>query len=408
MRIKLMTGILFAAATLGALAARGQKADGTWSSEERATLSTLVLSELGPVPTDHSNRYADDPEAARLGKELFFDKRLSGNGDVACATCHLPEKDFQDGIPLAKGAGTTNRRTMPIAGTARSPWMFWDGRMDSQWSQALGPLESAVEHAGDRLQYARYIATYRKADYGRVFGKLPDLAGLPAHASPNGDTTVRDAWNAIKVSRRDSVNRVFANLGKAIAAFERTIGFDTTRFDRYIATELAGKPHTVASRFSADEEAGLRLFVGKANCINCHNGPRLTDDHFHNTGVAVSAVVAAPDSGRATGVAQVLKGEFNCLSPYSDAKPEQCAELRFAVTEGEELVRAFKTPSLRNVTLRAPYMHAGQIATLPEVIDHYARAPKAAFGKSELKRVRLSAEERRQLIAFLETLSTPH
>ena len=343
-----------------------------------------------------------------MGKELFFDKRLSGNGDVACATCHLPEKDFQDGIPLAKGAGTTNRRTMPIAGTARSPWMFWDGRMDSQWSQALGPLESAVEHAGDRLQYARYIATYRKADYERVFGKLPDLAGLPAHASPNGDTTVRDAWNAIKVSRRDSVNRVFANLGKAIAAFERTIGFDTTRFDRYIATELAGKPHTVASRFSADEEAGLRLFVGKANCINCHNGPRLTDDHFHNTGVAVSAVVAAPDRGRATGVAQVLKGEFNCLSPYSDAKPEQCAELRFAVTEGEELVRAFKTPSLRNVTLRAPYMHAGQIATLPEVIDHYARAPKAAFGKSELKRVRLSAEERRQLIAFLETLSTPH
>jgi cytochrome c peroxidase len=116
-------------------------------------------------------------------------------------------------------------------------------------------------------------------------------------------------------------------------------------------------------------------------------------------------MVAEVDSGRATGVRQVVNGEFNCLSRYSDAKPEECSELRFAVTEGQELVRAFKTPSLRSVAERAPFMHAGQIGTLSEVIAHYDRAPKAPFGKSELKRLKLSETERRQIEAFLRTLS---
>jgi cytochrome c peroxidase len=135
------------------------------------------------------------------------------------------------------------------------------------------------------------------------------------------------------------------------------------------------------------------------------NGARLTDDHFHNTGVPASPLVAAIDSGRSVGVRQVVSGEFNCISNYSDAKAEQCAELRFAVTEERELVRAFKTPSLRNVAERAPFMHAGQLATLAEVISHYGRAPKAPFGHSELERLRLSETERRHLEAFLRTLS---
>ena len=123
-----------------------------WSTADREMLRSLSLASLGPVPADRSNRYADDTSAARLGQRLFFDTRLSGNGKVSCATCHIASRDFQDGTPLAHGVGTTNRRTMPIAGTAHSPWMFWDGRTDSQWAQALGPLESAVEHGGDRTQ----------------------------------------------------------------------------------------------------------------------------------------------------------------------------------------------------------------------------------------------------------------
>ena len=347
-----------------------------WSPEQKTLLASLSLASLGPLPADPSNRVADDPAAQAFGKKLFFDERLSGNGKVACATCHLPQLGFVDTTPLGHGVGTTGRRTMPIAGTAYSPWMFWDGRKDSQWSQALGPLESSVEHGGNRGLYVRHIgANYRK-EYEAIFGRL-----------------------------RDDTSRVFANMGKAIAAFERTIGFDTTRFDRYVAAELAGRKHTAADSLSPEEEAGLRLFIGKANCVNCHNGPRLTDDHFHNTGVPVSPLVAAPDSGRAVGARQVVADEFNCLSKYSDAKPHQCSELRFAVTEGSELLRAYKTPSLRGVAQRAPYMHAGQLKTLDEVISHYSRASRAPFGKSELKRLNLKPREIRQIEAYLRTLT---
>jgi cytochrome c peroxidase len=375
-----------------------------WSDEERAIIESLSLSTLGPLPADPSNRVADNTAAQSLGKQLFFDERLSGNGKVACATCHLPRNDFQDGIALAKGVGTTDRRTMPIAGTAHSPWMFWDGRKDSQWSQALGPLESGVEHGGNRIQYVRHIASVYRAEYERLFGRLPDLAGVPENAGPNADAAAQAAWLSMPTGKRDSLTRVFANMGKSIAAFERTITFDTTRFDRYVAAELAGRAHTASDSLSADEEAGLRLFIGKANCVNCHNGARLTDDHFHNTGVAVSRLVAAVDSGRATGARRVVADEFNCLSGFSDAKPDDCSELRFAVTEGPELVRAYKTPSLRNVSERAPFMHAGQIATLDDVVAHYDRAPSAPFGTSELKKLRLSEVERTQIVAYLRTL----
>jgi cytochrome c peroxidase len=376
-----------------------------WSAEERTTLASLTLDKLEALVPDPSNRIADDTMAARLGRQLFFDVNLSSNKQVSCATCHVPERDFQDNTPLARGVGVTGRRTMPIAGSAHAPWLFWDGRTDSQWAQALGPLESAVEHGGDRTQYAQYIAiTYRK-DYERLFGRLPDLNRLPAHAGPNGDSATRASWSALPESRREDITRIYSNLGKAIAAFERLITFSPTRFDRYVAAELARRPHTSVDSLTPDEEAGLRLFIGKANCITCHNGARLTDDHFHNTGVPVSSVAAARDSGRTTGVRQVVSGEFNCLSRYSDAKPEDCSELRFAVTEGDELLRAFKTPSLRNVAARAPFMHAGQLSTLRDVIEHYDRAPRAPVGKSELKRLKLSATERRQIEAFLQTLS---
>jgi cytochrome c peroxidase len=174
-----------------------------------------------------------------------------------------------------------------------------------------------------------------------------------------------------------------------------------------VAAELAGRPHDAASELSRDERAGLRLFIGKASCVNCHNGPLLADDAFHNTGVPLPAVALPPDSGRATGVRQALAGEFACTSRWSDAGPDDCAELRFAVADGEELVRAYKTPSLRNVAGRAPYMHAGQLATLDDVVAHYDRAPAAPFGHSELRPLRLSAAERRQLVAFLRSLSGP-
>ena len=391
------------AVTIGNVRQRSVK----WTREELTLLRSLSLSSLAPLGGDPSNRYANDPRAAALGRELFFDARLSGNEKVACATCHVAAQDFQDGTPLAHGVGTTARRTMPIAGTARSPWLFWDGRTDSQWAQALGPLENAVEHGGSRTQYAHVIAEQYRDQYEAVFGLLPDMSGLPSRAGPVSDTAWRASWERMPEARRDDVSRVYANIGKAIAAYERRIEFGASRFDRYVDAVLAGGGHTPESTLTTDEEAGLRLFVGRARCVTCHNGPQFTDDHFHNTGVPLPGVSLPPDSGRAVGVRQVVAGEFNCTSRYSDAKPDDCEELRFAVTDGPELVRAYKTPSLRNVAGRAPFMHAGQLATLADVVAHYATAPAAPSGRSELKPVRLSPNDQRQLVAFLHTLSGP-
>jgi len=378
-----------------------------WSKTELGTLRSLTLASLEPLRPDPSNRYGDDSRVAALGRELFFETRLSGNGKVSCGSCHVPAQDFQDGKPLANGVGTTARRTMPVAGTGHQAWQFWDGRADSQWSQALGPLESAVEHGGTRTQYARVIAEHYRGDYEALFGALPALDGLPKNAGPVADTTLRAAWQRIPIARQEDITRVYANIGKAIAAYERRISYAPSRFDRYVDAEVAGRIHGAADSLSSDEESGLRIFIGKGSCTNCHNGALLSDDHFHNTGVPVSRVVTAADSGRAAGVRQVLAGEFNCSSRYSDAKADDCDELRFTVANGPELVRAYKTPSLRNVANRAPYMHAGQLATLEQVVSHYSNAPRAPFGHTELKSLHLSTEEQRQLVAFLRTLSGP-
>ena len=380
--------------------------DAAWSDEELVALRSLSLASLEPLAADPSNRYGDDPRAAALGEKLFFDERLSSNGKVSCGSCHLPGRHFQDGVALAQGVGTTTRRTMPIAGTAHGEWMFWDGRKDSQWSQALGPLESPVEHGGDRTQYAQLIASAYRSEYEAVFGSLPELGSLPRHAGPNAAPEQRAAWEQLPEARRDQINRVFANIGKAIAAFERRIGPEITRFDRYVDALGQGTAPDAGAELTDEEIAGLRLFIGKASCTNCHNGALLADDHFHNTGVP--AVASLPeDLGRAAGVKAVLADEFNCLGRYSDARPEECGELQFMATEGEELVRAFKTPSLRNVAARAPYMHAGQLATLDDVVRHYSTAPEAPAGHSELARLSLTPAEQSQLVAFLRALSTP-
>jgi cytochrome c peroxidase len=366
--------VLLVVTTVLAAAGRGD----TWTEEDVAQLSSMSLRQLGPAPADPTNRVADDPRAVELGRKLFFDTRLSANGQVSCATCHIPEREFQDGAPLAKGVGVTTRRTMPIAGMAHSPFLFWDGRKDGLWAQALGPLESPVEHGGSREHYAKVMSGHYRLDYEAIFGAMPP-----------GST-------------RDEATLVFVNMGKAIAAYERTIEYAPSRFDRYVdALEDTGR--ALRGVLSADEVAGLRLFIGKASCVNCHNGPLLTNNEFHNTGVPARPDLPA-DRGRLAGADAVLRDEFNCRSRWSDSR-SKCAELEFLVTGDHVLERAFKVPSLRNVAERAPYMHAGQFSTLGEVVEHYDRAPKAPAGHSELEPLHLSAQERRQIEAFLRSVS---
>lgn len=377
-----------------------------WSGQELTQLRELSIASLPPLPPDPSNRVADDERAAELGQRLFFDPRFSANGQVACASCHLPGKLFQDGTPLAQGIGTTDRRTMSIIGTARSPWQFWDGRKDSQWSQALGPFESAVEHGGNRTQFVHLLAAHYRQDYEAVFGKMPDLRGLPMHAGPVADAGANAAWHALSAQERDRVSSVFANMGKAIAAYERRIEPGPSRFDAYADAAVRGDKAVMQSSLSPQEVAGLELFLGKGQCLQCHSGPLLTNHEFHNTGVPAAAGLPL-DQGRLRGIRQLLDDEFNCLGRFSDAKPEQCGEMRFLAPASETQLRQYRVPSLRNVAERAPYMHAGQFATLRQVVEHYNRAPGAPHGHGELKPLGLTDAEIDQLVAFLATLSGP-
>jgi cytochrome c peroxidase len=384
-----------------------------WTPPELALLASMQLSAAGARPVDVSNAYERNPEAAALGRALFEDRRLSRNGEVACATCHEAQREFQDGRPLGVGLATGTRRTMPVAGAAHSAFLFWDGRKDSLWSQALGPLEAAAEHGTNRARVAALVTTHYAAQYEQVFGRLPAIdASLPG-ASPVGTAVERAAWQRLPVATRQDINRVFANVGKAIAAFESRIHYGESRFDRYVAATLAGdaRGQTV---LDAQEVQGLRAFLGAGQCATCHTGPQLSDHAFHNTGVPPLASAPA-DRGRAAGVEQLLADEFNCRGPYSDARSDQCTELEYLATTDPRMLGAFRTPSLRNVALRAPYMHAGQFATLEQVVAHYASSPAAALGHSELARdgdgnesrqpIRLSDDDARAIAAFLRTLS---
>ena len=376
-----------------------------------AILSSLRLSQLPPVANDPSNAFEKNPAAIALGRRLFFDPRLSRNGAVSCSGCHDPNNHFQDGRPLAQGLGLAARRTLPIVGAGYSPWLFWDGRKDSLWSQALAPLEDAVEHGGNRTRYAHLLKRHYRSDYENLFGPMPDLAGRAEDAGPLGSPAEKSAWSNMSAAARADISRLFANIGKSIAAYEKTLVHRDSRVDRYVTDVLANAP---SKALTPQEVNGLRIFVGKGRCATCHSGPLLTDHHFHSTRVP-ERDPANPDQGRAVAVRKVLEDEFNCLGRFSDALPAQCQELRFIVTNDPATWRAFRTPGLRNVALRPPYMHAGQLASLADVIDHYVKAPDAALGpdgmvhklgiNSELKPLELSAQERQDLEAFLGALS---
>lgn len=397
----LALGAMIGLAVSGAMAGYFYLQNNGLNEAELEAARTLSLATLRAVPADPSNAVADNPAAIALGDALFNEVGLSANGEVSCATCHVENRQFQDDLALSKGIGTTTRRAMPLRGVGHALWLFWDGRKDSLWAQALGPLESAVEHGFTRSQVADYVAEHYREPYEDLFGPLPALNTSPA--SPLGTEAQQAAWAALSAEQQDQINRIFANTGKAIAAFERTLLPLENRFDRYVNALLAGQPPTGEAVLTQQEIDGFKIFAGKGACVNCHNGPRLTDEFFHNTGIA-SPQNPVVDFGRLDAIAQVEADAFNCLGPYSDAAPAQCGTLRF-MSRGEHLFeRAFKPPSLRGVADRPPYMHAGQLATLPLVIEHYNRAMPSISGHTELEPLGLTTEEKAALLAFLKTL----
>jgi cytochrome c peroxidase len=314
---------------------------------------------------------------------LFLDPRHSANGGISCSTCHQPLRNFTDGLPKGQAIGTSKRNTPSIVGTAYSPWLYWDGRRDSQWSQALSPLEDENEHGTNRQQVLGVISSdpvYTQM-YQGLFGALPDMTDVVA------------------------VNIAFANIGKAFAAYERLLQPGPAPFDEYVAALLTDDTERQAELLTDGEVVGLQLYIGEANCTQCHNGPLLTNNEFHNTGV-ISFPGEHPDKGRVIGVREVATNEFNCVGSYSDDASRSCPELEYART-GPELIAAFRTPSLRNLENTAPYMHKGQMPTLFAALQHYNEAPLAMIGHNEAKPLKLRASDLRQLEAFLLTLSSP-
>jgi cytochrome c peroxidase len=354
-----------------------------WTDAEIVVLRSLWIGSLPDLPPDASNAVADDPRAAEMGYQLFFSTGLSPSDAISCATCHRPELHFTDGLKKGHGIGQSKRNTRSIVAAAYSPWQYWDGRRDSLWSQALSPIEDPMEHGGSRQHAVDFVATSPglRSQYESIFGALPDLSDATAVAT------------------------VFANIGKAIAAYERLLMPGPSRFDRYVEAVIAGDHELQNALFSNDEIAGLRLFVSAGECTQCHNGALLTNHEFHNTGV-ISFPGEVPDKGRAAGLRELLVDPFNCLGEFSDAGMRICAELEFART-GPELLGTFQTPSLRNLENTEPYMHKGQLRSLAEVLQHYNEAPFAMIGHNESKPLGLSKRELQQLEAFLRSLAAP-
>jgi cytochrome c peroxidase len=384
-----------------------------WSAKDWQTLRQMHISQLGQMPKDPSNRVADNPQAAAFGHRLFFDARLSSNGAVSCATCHDPLKGFTDQLPLAEGVGTATRNTPSVVGTGRNEWFFWDGRADSLWSQALGPLESLAEHNLNRMLLAKQIEQHHKEEYERVFGRT-DWEQL-ADQYPNNPMDTSESqmfWKRLPGSEKQVVSNIFVNVGKALAAYQRQLDFGESRFDRYVG-ELEQKGSSAI--LSQQEIEGLKLFIGQANCVACHSGAILSDQKFHNTGVKQNADLSLEDTGRSSGLRELLSSEFTCLGSFSDNRTScgRLEELGNSLddenTNLNKMLDAFKTPSLRNVAQTFPYMHAGQQQRLWDVLQHYNTAPKASLGSTELNALQLSSDQLRQLEAFLRTLSaTPN
>lgn len=378
-----------------------------WTDSELSILRSLSLNSLGKPPEDRSNRFADNPQAAAFGRQLFFDTRFSQNGTLSCASCHQPDKFFTDQLPVGKGMGTTQRNTPTVVASAWGRWFYWDGRRDSLWSQALIPFEAPAEMGSSRTHVVWAMSqnpTYLE-QYEALFGRFPSTLKTkpePLHKTPIGGPQASDQWYRLSNQEKHQINSVFANLGKAIAAYERTLLPQPTRFDHYVEQLMGGEEHQVM--LSENERLGIKLFIdpAKTQCMQCHNNALLTNGGFHNIGTG-NFYGSTLDFGRSLGVQSVLIDEFNCFGPYSDAAQKDCHQLRFLDASHAEN-GAFKTPSLRNLVKTSPYFHDGRFANLKEVVAFYNKPP-TDNGPHELRPLDLSKHEQEALIAFLNMLN---
>lgn len=347
------------------------------------------------LPPARGNAFGDDPGAAQLGFAMFYDARFSSNQMIRCASCHLPERDFHDGKPTATGGlAPLPRNTPTLFQSARMTWLFWDGRAESLWAQALIPLENPAEMNLSRLELAHRIAKTYADVYTSTFGPLPpldDLARFPEKGSP-GDP----AWASMTPADQAAVDALAANVGKAFDAYERKLATGPAPLDRYLAGDAAA--------LTASQERGLATFL-RAGCATCHSGPLLTDESFSNLGLP-TLEGASPDPGREGGLAFLAADPFNSQGAHWDgARPAPPP----AATPAD--LGAFRTPTLRDVARSAPYGHDGRFATLLECLDFHlaggGRGDPDALGTVDARLIpqTLTASEKDDLLEFLDALN---
>ncbi|GAB4245310.1 MAG: cytochrome c peroxidase [Deltaproteobacteria bacterium] len=341
-----------------ALAALLVAAVPSFAGEDPPPPVPAAVAALPPPPSPAEN--PTTPEKVELGKKLFFDRRLSGDGTMTCATCHDPENGFADGLPVSLSYPTTrNWRNSPgLINAAYRKTLFRDGRAASLEEQALFPMMSPFE-------------MNRNLDYlEEVLKTVPEY--VEAFRSVFGGEITRQ------------------RVAMAIAAFERTLVSRDTPLDRFLRGER--------DAFTPAQRAGFDLFTGKAGCAACHNGQTLEDGRFHRLGV--------PEDPKAQADPRVLAtarfvGKVSGFPGYRELREDPG---RFLVTKRPEDRKAFATPPLREAAATAPYMHNGALRTLDDVIDFYDRGGGDDPAKSPLLRpLGLTKEEKASLREFLAT-----
>lgn len=399
-----------------------------FTDAEIAAMRTLTP--LPAVPADPTNAVADNAAAAALGQMLVFDKSYSGalavagtvtngglgaigdTGKVSCASCHLgTELDDRRSKPGNVSLGTDfgTRRALALVNASFYTWTNWGGRFDSQWSLPLAVSENAKIMKSTRLGVVHMIYAKYKTEYEAVFGALDprlnpadaNAANFPATGKPKAAVGDPDGpWELMAAADRTIANTIFANFGKAIAAYMRKLVSRDAAFDRYVAGDH--------SAMSPAQKNGLKVFVGKGACIACHSGPHFEDAQFHALGVPQTGPnVPAADLGRFADVPALLASPFNTNGAFSANinTGKLTALAQIDAQKGQ-----FRTKGLRGVAVAGPYMHSGQLATLDDVVAFYNAGGGDAADAGEVKDTKikplgLSAQQSADLVDFMRTLT---
>jgi len=299
---------------------------------------------LAPVPVPVDNPVT--PDRAELGRQLYFDKRLSSDGTISCASCHNPAMGFSNGVRFAPGVGGKlgGRNSPTIYNAAYGTVQFWDGRARTLEEQALGPVQNPIEMANTIEKMVTTVSGI--GDYAQAFEK----AFGPGPITPE-------------------------KVAMAIAGFERTIISGDAPYDRFKVGDQTA--------LSEAAQRGLAVFEGKGRCVVCHLGPSFMDNQFHNLGVGTE-----PEVSRGAG------------AESESAKPDAG---RMDFTKEEKDWAKFKTPTLRNVALTAPYMHDGSEPTIESVVALYNKGGIANKNLDPLiQPLQLTPEEQADLVTFLK------